>query len=432
MAQFDVFSLASATTALLLAATLLVAYGINRRLGASVWWAGSFVLLAVWQAMATMRLGPPPPAWVQWVSWGSLYAAACLIAHGLHRDGATRVSPVGRMLACGALFIGLGSLLTVLGARPSQWFLIGPIPTLIFMTWSAVLLYRAGAWAYGLTLSAGIVMVALIPLAHPGGLARALAAGPPADALRGGFGGASAPGQSIPLTPPRTISGLIDITPPPGLPPPVEHPLAVTLLTVVALLALATALVLRDILAELDRMRHRSTTDAMTGLLNRDAFGETAEAFLGQTSAHPACVILFDIDHFKRINDTAGHAAGDRVISRLGQLLLATTGRCLAAGRVGGEEFAVIMARSDLNAARLFADTIREGLSASDFGDEIGWGVTLSAGIALQHPGENLHDMLGRADTGLYAAKNSGRNRVVAQDEPLPSPDTVRLNAAAG
>lgn len=432
MVQFDVFSLAAALTAMLLAAALLVAYAINRRLKAFVWWAGSFILLALWQATATMRLGAPV-TWIHWISWGSLYAAACLIALGLHRDGATRTSPIGRILACGALFVILGSVLTILGARPYHWFLLGPIPTVIFMAWSAVLIYRAGAWAHGLAMSAGIAMITLLPLVHPGGLARALAPGIPMNALRGGLGGPGAPGQPIPLAPPRPINGLIDLRPPPGMPPPVEHPLAVTLLTVVALLALATALVLRDILAEMGRMRLRSTTDAMTGLLNRAAFEEAAAAMLRQPGAHPACVILFDIDHFKRINDTAGHAAGDRVIARLGQILQQTTGRCLTAGRVGGEEFAVILARSDLDAARLFANTIREALSACDFGDAIGWGITLSAGLALHQPGENLHDLMARADAGLYAAKKSGRNRVVTLDRPaLPSPDPVRVNGTVG
>jgi diguanylate cyclase (GGDEF)-like protein len=196
----------------------------------------------------------------------------------------------------------------------------------------------------------------------------------------------------------------------------VEQPLAVTLITVVALLALAIALVLRDMLSELDRMRERSTTDAMTGLLNRVTFEETAAALLREPGSRPAAVIMFDIDHFKRINDTAGHAAGDRVIARLGLLLREMSGMGRVAGRVGGEEFAVILGNSDLVSARLFADAIRAGLSSSDFGDEIGWGVTMSAGLALHQAGEGLHELMARADAGLYAAKKGGRDQVVAQD----------------
>jgi len=424
MAQVDVFSLAAAVTALLLAAALLVAYAINRRLKAFVWWAGSFALLALWLATATLRLGMPV-AWILWVSWGSFYAAACLVAYGLHREGATHTSPFGRMLVCGALFVVTASTLTLLHARPHYWFLIGPIPTLIFMAWSAVQIYRAGAWGYGLTLVVGITTVIGLSLIHPGGLARAMAPERPFSALRGSFGGGGDPGHAIALDQPTPTRGLLDFAPPPGPHPPVEQPLAVTLITVVALLALAIALVLRDMLTELDRMRERSTTDAMTGLLNRVTFEETASVLLREASARPACAILFDIDHFKRINDTAGHAAGDRVIAHLGQLLREMTPLQCVAGRVGGEEFAVILCGSDLGNARLFADAIRARLSSFDFGDEINWGVTLSAGIALHHVGESLHGLMARADTALYAAKKSGRDRVVAQDIVDVSPRPV-------
>ena len=116
MAQVDVFSFAAAMAALLLAAALLVAYAINRRLRAFVWWAGSFALLALWLATMTLRLGTPT-VWIKWFSWGSFYAAACLVAYGLHRAGATRVSPLRRMLACGALL--WPSLLNIT-TRPSS------------------------------------------------------------------------------------------------------------------------------------------------------------------------------------------------------------------------------------------------------------------------------------------------------------------------
>lgn len=416
VAQVDVFSFAAGVTALLLAAGLLTAYAINRRLRGFVWWAGSFALLAVWLATVTLRLGFPA-VWIKWLSWGSLYAAASLVAYGLHREGAIR-NPVRRILVGGALFLTLAATLTVLDARPHHWLLIGPIPALIFMAWSAVLIFRAGAWGYGLIALAGIGATTLLPLFHPAGLARAFAPQPPPPpALRGGFGPGSDPGMDLALDARPPMRGILDFAPPLGPPPPVEQPLTITLIIVATLLALAIALVLRDMLAEFARMRERSTTDAMTGLLNRVTFEEAATALLDETSARPLCVILFDIDHFKRINDTSGHAAGDLVIARLGQLLRETTLLRCTAGRVGGEEFAVILGGSDLGAARLFAEAIRAGFSASDFGDDIGWEVTMSAGIAMHRAGENLHSLTGRADKALYAAKTTGRDRVVvAQD----------------
>ncbi|MEO5805962.1 GGDEF domain-containing protein [Devosia sp.] len=432
--QVDVFSLAAAVTALLLAAALLVAYAINRRLRAFVWWAGSFALLALWLATATLRLNTPVVP-ILWLSWGSFYAAACLVAYGLHREGATPNSPGGRMLACGALFVAMAILLTVLHARPHHWFLIGPLPTLVFMGWSAVLVYRARAWGHGLTLIAGIAIVILLSLIHPGGLARALSPDRPPSALRGSFGDGVDPGASISLDPREAPSGILDFAPPPGPHPPVEQPLAATLITVVALLAMAVALVLRDMLTELDRMRERSRIDAMTGLLNRATFEEAATDLLWEPGRRPIYLILFDIDHFKRINDTVGHAAGDRVIAVLGRLLRDMAVPHGIAGRVGGEEFAVILPDSDLGAARQFADAIRAELSSADFGDDIGWDVTVSAGIARHLTDESLHGLTARADKALYAAKERGRDTVIValdvlEERNRQSP-SIRLAANA-
>ena len=421
LAQVDVFSFAAGIVALLLAVGLLIAYAINRRMSAFGWWAGTFFLLAVSLATVTLRF-ETPAVWIKWLSWSSFYAAACLVAYGLYRQGATRSSPLGRIVIGGVLLLVVAVTLTVLRAPPHYWLLVGPIPAVIFMIWSAILVFRAGAWGYGWALLAGIGAVAIRSLFHPGGLTRALAPPPPPPALRGGFGAASDPGAAIALDPRPPLRGILDFAPPPGPHPPVEHPLTITLITIAALLALAVALILRDMLAEFDRMRERSTTDAMTGLLNRVTFEEAAAAVLRETSAQPACVILFDIDHFKRINDTAGHAAGDQVIARLGQLLRETASLGCSAGRIGGEEFAVILDDSDLGAARHFAEAIRAGFSASDFGDDIGWGVTLSAGIAVHRPGESLHSLTARADKALYAAKAAGRDRVIVAPDAAEGP----------
>ena len=418
MAQVDVFSLAAAITALLLAAGLLIAYAINRNLTSFGWWAGAFALLALSLATMTMRLGMPA-VWLKWLSWGSFYAATCLVAYGLHRSGDTRANPLGRMVAGGVLFVAIATALTVLNAAPHYWMLFGPIPVLVFMVWSAALVFRAGSWGYGLTMVFGIVAIAIRSIFHPGGFSRLLnPPPPPPPVLRGGFAPAANPGTGIPLQqPPPPARGLFDLAPPPGPRPPVEHALTITLITLAALLVLAIALVLRNVMTELNRMRERSTTDAMTGLLNRVTFEEAAALRLGETGLRPVCAILFDIDHFKRINDTAGHAAGDQVIARLGQLLREMSLTHGIAGRIGGEEFAVILAGSDLAAARLYAEAIRSGLSAADFGDAVGWGVTMSAGIAIHQPGESLHGLMGRADEALYAAKAAGRDRVLVASD---------------
>jgi len=428
LAQVDVFSFAAAIVALLLAAGLLIAYAVNRSLTAFAWWGGAFVLLALWLTTATLRLGMPA-VWLKWLSWSSFYAAACLVAYGPHRGGNTTGNPFARMLTSGVLLVAIGTTLTLSNAPPHYWLVLGPVPVLVFMAWSAVLVFRARAWGYGLALLAGMAAVSVQSLFHPAGLPRLLAP-PPPNALRGGFEPGSSPGEAIALPRPP-IGGLIDFAAPPGPRPPVEHPLAITLIIVAALLALAVTLVLRHVLVELGRMRERSTIDAMTGLLNRVTFEEAAAARLRETGIRPVCVILFDIDHFKRINDTSGHAAGDRVIARLGQLLRDMSAPHGIAGRVGGEEFAVILGGSDLGAARLYAETIRAGLSASDFDADIGWEVTVSAGIAMHQLGETLHGLTGRADRALYAAKATGRDRVVIADEPSSGQwQSARLSAA--
>ena len=419
--QFDVFSFSAAVTALLLAIGFMAAYAINRRLTGFRWWAASFVLLALWLATLNLRIEGAAPA-IKWLSWGSFYAAACIVAIGLYREGATRSNPLRRILICGLLFLVVATALSVLRAPQPYWILLGPLPTAVFMAWSSVLMLRAGAWGYALALYAGLGALLVRALWHPAGLARAFAPPPGPATLRSGFGAGPNPGQ--PLGPPgaRPGPGFIEFTPPPAVRPPLEHALTVTIITIVALLVLAIALVLRDIMAEIDRMRERSSTDAMTGLLNRATFEEAAATRLRAAGDGPACLVLFDIDHFKRINDTAGHAAGDRVIERLGQLVGEMNLIQSIAGRVGGEEFAVLLPGGDINTARLYAEAIRTGLSTSDFGDEVGWGITLSAGIARHRPGESLASLTARADKALYAAKAAGRDRVMVEEGPAPTP----------
>lgn len=420
MTQFDVFSFSAAVTALLLAIGFMAAYAINRRLTGFRWWAASFVLLALWLATLNLRIEGAAPA-IKWLSWGSLYAAACVVAIGLHREGAARSNPLRRILICGLLFVIVATALSVLGSPQSYWILLGSLPTAVFMAWSSLLMLRAGAWGYALALYAGLGALLVRALWHPVGLARAFTPPPGHAGLRSGFLPGPNPGLPLGPTGARPGAGFIDFTPPPAVRPPLEHALAVTIITIVALLVLAVALVLRDIMAEIDRMRQRSSTDAMTGLLNRATFEEAASTQLRTAGDSPACLVLFDIDHFKRINDTAGHAAGDRVIERLGQLVGEMNLIQSVAGRVGGEEFAVLLPGGDISTARLYAEAIRTGLSTSDFGDEIGWGVTLSAGIARHRPGESLASLTARADKALYAAKAGGRDRVMVEEGPAPA-----------
>jgi diguanylate cyclase (GGDEF)-like protein len=404
--QVDTFSVAAAVTAVLVAAGLLVAHAVNRKLTAFRWWAASFVLLAVALGTATFRMDVPL-FWIKGPSWLCFYAAIALIAHRLHREGAARTNPRMQILICGALLLAVIAALAVMDARPDLWALVGPLPTVLFVVWSTVLVLRARAWGYSLALSAGIGAMALRAVWYATDIKRM---GPPIGrTLRGALGpqGNLLPGPDLP-----SLQG--GPGPRLGPPPALEQQLTIMLITMAALLGLALVLVLRDLLAAHNRMRERSTTDAMTGLLNRATFDEQAAAVLAEPTAQPAFVVLFDIDHFKRINDTCGHPVGDRVIARLGQLVSGFTMLRSIAGRIGGEEFAVVLCATELPTARLFAEAIRTGFSASDFSEDITWRVTLSAGIAQCREGESLQAVIARADNALYAAKAQGRDQVVA------------------
>ncbi|THF55590.1 diguanylate cyclase [Pseudothauera rhizosphaerae] len=170
-----------------------------------------------------------------------------------------------------------------------------------------------------------------------------------------------------------------------------------------------------------ERRRHEqtlerlATTDALTGLENRRSFMARLEAELTRI-AHGGpggALIMVDLDHFKRVNDTHGHAAGDAVLVHLAHLLRQALRREDIAGRLGGEEFAVLLPDTDPAGAAILAERLRAMLEESSI--ETGSAtirITMSAGLApLEGTGPAI---LERADAALYRAKNEGRNRVVS------------------
>ncbi len=194
-----------------------------------------------------------------------------------------------------------------------------------------------------------------------------------------------------------------------------------------ALLSLLIALCLFTA-AALDVMKALKTethTDPLSGLLNRRGFEERAERLLQRCSVAkvPVALVLADLDHFKALNDVHGHAAGDRVIADFAAKLRAATGAQGAAGRIGGEEFAVLLPLSDLAAARLFAEAVRTLYSAGHIdGLPHGTKVTASFGVAARSGEEALEPLMRRADEALYQAKKNGRDSVRLSYE---RPETV-------
>ncbi|RWP47443.1 GGDEF domain-containing protein [Mesorhizobium sp.] len=184
-----------------------------------------------------------------------------------------------------------------------------------------------------------------------------------------------------------------------------------------ALLSLLIALCLFCAVAldVMKALKAEAYTDPLSGLLNRRGFEERARLLLLHcaTAKLPVALVLADLDHFKALNDLHGHAAGDRVIADFAAKLLSAAGTRGVAGRIGGEEFAVLLPLSDLGAARLFAEAIRTLYSAGSVdGLPPGTRVTASFGVTARTGDEGLEPLMRRADEALYKAKRNGRDSV--------------------
>ena len=155
-----------------------------------------------------------------------------------------------------------------------------------------------------------------------------------------------------------------------------------------------------------------AATDALTGLYNRRHFQETLEVEIARARRYgnPLSLIMFDVDHFKAINDRHGHQAGDRVLVELAARVRDQLRVSDRLARWGGEEFMLMLPQGDQGAARYLAEKLRRLIASTPFG-EVGQ-VTSSFGAAEYAPGESEDAFLRRLDGALYAAKTAGRNRV--------------------
>jgi diguanylate cyclase (GGDEF)-like protein len=166
----------------------------------------------------------------------------------------------------------------------------------------------------------------------------------------------------------------------------------------------------------LEQARLLARTDALTGLYNRRHFSElTAREFQrAQRYGRPLCAVMLDVDHFKRVNDTHGHAAGDGVLKDLAARCRQVLRKTDLLGRYGGEEYAIVLPEADLAAACQTAERLRRECSQRAF--EVGdsrIAVTVSLGVAaLDEECASQDTLLDRADHALYAAKHAGRNQV--------------------
>jgi len=184
------------------------------------------------------------------------------------------------------------------------------------------------------------------------------------------------------------------------------------------LMTIATAFILLAMSKERTELRHKTAamTDPLTGLLNRRAFLQDAEALLHQQISRdrPIGVLLIDLDHFKSINDRFGHAAGDKVLQIFAKTAQASLRQSDLVGRLGGEEFTVVLADAGIDNAYLVADRLRNAFAvAAAVIDGQALHATASIGVSvIVDPSQDLARLMTLADQALYLAKARGRNRV--------------------
>ncbi len=187
-----------------------------------------------------------------------------------------------------------------------------------------------------------------------------------------------------------------------------------TLLVLLACLALWASM---SELQMLLRLYRQATRDPLTGLFNRGAFMERMqlEVERAQQNRHELCVLLFDLDKFKRINDDYGHLTGDAVLKTFAQILEQVLRHSDLTGRYGGEEFLAVLPRTDTAGAEQLAERIRTTCAETPVATRDGGQLhfTTSAGIARLRQDETAEELLLRVDESLYQAKEAGRDRVI-------------------
>jgi diguanylate cyclase (GGDEF)-like protein len=202
------------------------------------------------------------------------------------------------------------------------------------------------------------------------------------------------------------------------------------------LYAVGTVFVIFMLVSERTVNAHRTAaaTDPLTGMFNRRGLAEATSRVIEReaNAGRPVTALIFDIDHFKSINDRFGHPAGDEILKLFAGIVVNTLRITDLSGRIGGEEFAALLPCS-LEEGVIAAERVREAFERSGIVDETGpVDTTVSIGVAGGPAGTELEVLLAAADTALYQAKRSGRNRVEAAEElPLSLENWRRKTAGA-
>lgn len=177
-----------------------------------------------------------------------------------------------------------------------------------------------------------------------------------------------------------------------------------------------------------EESRMLATTDSLTGLTNRRAFLAAAEAERARSARHkrPMTMVLFDVDHFKMVNDVHGHHVGDMVLGAVGRALQFDARRGDLPARWGGEEFIVALHATDVRGGVVVGERLRNALASLEVTTTSGvkLSITASFGIAELDDGESIEALIDRADRAMYAAKSGGRNRVITAESEMATRET--------
>jgi diguanylate cyclase (GGDEF)-like protein len=165
-----------------------------------------------------------------------------------------------------------------------------------------------------------------------------------------------------------------------------------------------------------EKLEKLANVDPLTGLLNRRAILNKLEESIKHSRRYETnlSVIMLDIDHFKKINDSYGHFVGDHVLKRIALFLQRNIRDTDVAGRLGGEEFLIVLPKAIISSALTAAERIRDNLANTKMKNLMGdvFSITVSQGVANYKPGDSVSSLVSRADAAMYEAKQNGRNRV--------------------
>lgn len=190
-----------------------------------------------------------------------------------------------------------------------------------------------------------------------------------------------------------------------------------------------SSLAIEELKRDLEQVRKEAMTDGLTGLANRKSFDEQIRRMTEKSAqeGYALTLLMLDIDHFKAFNDNYGHQVGDQVLRLVARTLIESVKGRDVASRYGGEEFAIILPETNLDAGMAVGDNLRKAIAKKEVinrtsGENLGR-ITMSVGVAQHYEKEDIDSLIQRADAALYTAKHNGRNQVASAPTPSQSKD---------